>query len=460
MGASSLAMTLYHGSPLWTQNLLSSLRGYQLRRLRYGGIFLSVLESLAESQWFSAEEIAALQEERLRQTVRHAYQSVPYYHELFASLGLSPADIRSAADLAKLPILSKETVRRHFPQFISSAVPRRSIRFYRTSGSTGAPLPLACDAATVQTDWAHMWHTHRMFGVDYTARGAHFPGKTIVPADQKTPPFWRSNRLANQEIFSVFHIGPKTAASYLDELGRWMPEYWYGYPSAMALLCKHAEAIGRVCLPPPRAIFAGSERVYPRDRDTMMRVAQCRVMSGYGSQEYVCRILECDRGVFHLHPEFGIAEIVDEDGQPAVSGRLIATGFANRVMPLIRYDTGDLAQWADGTCVCGRQSPLVADILGRTHDCIVTPDGRTLGHVPLVHVLSCNVLEGQLYQPDRDTLVVRIVKQCSFTSKDEADILKSLRQQVGASMKLRCEYLDVLPRTAAGKLRTVVSDVR
>jgi phenylacetate-CoA ligase len=261
-------------------------------------------------------------------------------------------------------------------------------------------------------------------------------------------------------MFSVFHISRATVNEFMDELDRWCPDYWGGYPSAMSLLCKHAARMGRACESRPKAIFAGSEKVYPDDREAMRRVAGCSVMSGYGSREYVCRILECERGTFHADPEYGIVEIVGDDGEPARSGRLIATGFANRVMPLIRYDTGDLASWAEGECECGRESLTVSEIMGRIEDCIVTADGRTIGRISGACLGSANVIESQIYQPDPQTIVMRIVRDRKYGAKDELTILRGLRAKLGSSLAIRFEYTDALPRTPGGKLRAVVSDVR
>ncbi len=455
----SAGMNVYWRSPLWIQNMLSSIKGYQLRRLRYGGIFKEELERLEKSQWMSASDFANLQTDMLRQTIQHAYENVPYYRELLDTLSLKSSDFVSLADLQKLPILTKATVRQNLGRFISKQAPLMSIIYYRTSGSTGTAMPLACNAEAIQKDWAVMWRANRRFGVDFTARGAHFPGKIIVPPSQQSPPFWRSNTFANQKIFSVFHISNSNVAHYIDELDRWAPDYWYGYASAMSLLCKHAKRIGRLCNPPPKAIFAGSEKVYPTDREVMMEVGRCKVMSGYGSQEYVCRIMECEAGSFHIDSEYGTVEIVGDDGEPSTTGRLVATGFANKVMPLIRYYTGDLAKWAEGQCTCGRESPRVAEIIGRMEDSILTPDGRTIGHGILVHLVSLNVIESQLYQPDRHTIVMRIVKDRRYTSDDEKLIERALRAKLGTSMDILFHYMDVLPRTSAGKVRAIVSDV-
>jgi len=454
-----ISMKIYSYSPIWVQNILSSLKGYQLRKLRYGGIFKEELEKLDRSQWWPKEDLIYQQNENLQKTIQYAYKNVQYYKELFDTLKLVPSDFRTIEDLQKLPILTKKIVRIHFNKFISTSVPKNSIIHYSTSGSTGSPLPLACDAATIQKDWAIMWRANRRFGVDYTARGAHFPGKVIVPSTQYNPPFWRSNSFANQKIFSVYHIGPNTVNHYLDELDRWAPDYWYGYSSAMSLISKYALQIGRRCSSPPKAIFAGSEKVYPDDRKAMMKVGQCKVMSGYGSQEYVCRIMECEKGSFHVDTEYGIAEIIGDDGLPAKSGRLVATGFANKVMPLIRYDTGDLSEWYDGQCPCGRKSPRIKEIIGRIEDYITMFDGRTIGRLSSVVLVSKNVIESQIYQPDLHTIVIRIVKDKNYTLKDEAAILKALREKVGSLVDIRCVYVDALPKTSSGKLRAIVSDV-
>ena len=85
------------------------------------------------------------QGERLRSLIRHAYETVPYYHELFSSLRLRPEDIKTPEHLKLLPIITKETVVINKPKMLSTAVPRKELVPVHTSGTTGTALAILVD---------------------------------------------------------------------------------------------------------------------------------------------------------------------------------------------------------------------------------------------------------------------------------------------------------------------------
>jgi len=87
----------------------------------------------------SRDEIAALQLERLRWSLRHAYDNVPHYKAKFDAVGVRPDDLKSLADLAKFPFTTKQDLRANYP-FGMFAVPREKLaRVHASSGTTGKP---------------------------------------------------------------------------------------------------------------------------------------------------------------------------------------------------------------------------------------------------------------------------------------------------------------------------------
>src|ERR1044071_3111040 len=135
--ASSWKEKIYPRLPVALQNVACSLQGRGQRKLRYGGEFRQLLDWLEQSQWWSAAEAQAYQEEQLRKLVAHAYRSVPFYRRRFDELKLKPDDIRTVADLHKLPILTKEEVRNHFREMVASDFSPAQMVFCHTSGTTG-----------------------------------------------------------------------------------------------------------------------------------------------------------------------------------------------------------------------------------------------------------------------------------------------------------------------------------
>ena len=98
------------------------------------------LRELEESQWWPRDRILELQNRRLRELVRYAYDRVPYYRHVFEQKGLKSEDIKSSADLPKLPVLTKRVIRENFKQMMAHGFPSREKVLSRTGGSTGEPL--------------------------------------------------------------------------------------------------------------------------------------------------------------------------------------------------------------------------------------------------------------------------------------------------------------------------------
>ena len=98
------------------------------------------LRKLNSSQWWSRDQIENHQNEELRKLVTHAYNSVPYYRDLFIKLKLTPTDIQNKEDLEKIPILTKDTIKREgISRFLSDIYPIQKLIKNSSSGSTGEP---------------------------------------------------------------------------------------------------------------------------------------------------------------------------------------------------------------------------------------------------------------------------------------------------------------------------------
>ena len=138
----SVTERIYPYLPVFLQNAACWYYGQKEYRLRFGREFEARLQQLVNSEKWSAGEIEAYQNEKLRLLVRNAYETVPYYRERWKALKISPEDIRNREDLQKLPILTKEEVSQHADQFISEKMRRRELVARHTSGTTGKALLL------------------------------------------------------------------------------------------------------------------------------------------------------------------------------------------------------------------------------------------------------------------------------------------------------------------------------
>jgi phenylacetate-CoA ligase len=201
----------------------------------------------------------------------------------------------------------------------------------------------------------------------------------------------------------------------------------------------------------------GAETVLPHQRRAIEEAFETEVADQYGACEHCGNISECEEHRYHVDMEFGIIEFVPAADLPSGSHRIICTALHNPVMPLIRYDIGDLASVSDTPCPCGRKSTVVSRIDGRIEAYIVTPDGRRLGRLDFLFKDTANIVEAQLVQATPDTVTAKIVRGRNYSARDEADLLASMRRYLGDEIAIEFEYLAEIPRGRNGKFRQIVS---
>jgi len=449
----------YRRSPVLAQNAMATAFGVRERWRRYGGKFRAYCDEVDRGQWLTEEELAQVQAERLRAMVAFSAACVPYYRTLFEDLGITPDDIRSADDLACLPVLQKETVRASPEAFRPEVLGERAL-VQTTGGTTGTPLRCWVTASALQYSYAaYEVRFRRWAGVALGDRMASINGRTIVPSDQVGPPFWRHNLAFNQLYLSAYHLTDENLPSYVRRLERYQPEVLVGYVSSVHLLADHINRHGLVGAVRPRAVLLSSETLFPWMRVEIERAFGCKAHDGYGLGELAAFATECSRGGMHVSPEYGVVEAVEVDGEK----HLVATGLFNRAMPLLRYDTGDVVDLASPSrrCDCGRELPLVDALLGRADDYVCTPDGRSVGPAPLSLAFQGvpGIREAQIRQDDVTSIVVSLVVGPSYGVDEQARLERELRERLGAALAIEYAQVDVIPRTAWGKRRLVDSRV-
>lgn len=432
--------------------------GYRLRQQRYGSMYRQELEFLRSSDKQSKEVLKTIQEERLKMLLTHAIQHVPHYRELAKSKRFGPQDVNIENIAEFFPILDTREVRSNPERFASEAFSRREVLVASTSGTSGSPLRVVRSRSAIEKNYAFFARFLEWHGISPFSRSATFAGRTLVSADRNKPPFWRRNPAMNNVQFSSYHISLDTIASYIDMLNQFQPEFIDAYPSAIYALAKAMVTSGTRLKTPPTLIMTSSETLLPTQRMIIEEAFQCPVRDQYGAVEMAFFAGQCEHGNYHFAQEYGIVEFVPESkpsGEAMAS--VVATGFLNLAMPLIRYKIGDLVD--DHTacsCQCGRNSTTVKSIMGRLDDVILTPDGREIGRLSPVFKEAPEILECQVIQTELDYITLRAVPIPGSSPDAAAPIVRALQSRLPANMRISVELVDRLDRGANGKLRTVV----
>jgi phenylacetate-CoA ligase len=346
----------YERSPQGFRDLLATARGAWQRQQRYGAHFRGYRLSLEESQWWTLDEMAMAIGERLRRFVHRAATTVPYYRDLFLHLDVSPERIRDVADLRRVPLLDRETVRQEHARLKPETEDADAVTLLRTPGPEKGALSVPISQECFEREWAFRWQQLAWRGIHPGERIATLVDDPLVVMLGPEPPFWVTNYAESEMIFSYRRLSEKTIPIYAKKLAEWQPALIHGAPSALEMLAIGLRDMGDTSVR-PRAVVAEGETMTWEQRAAIEMQFKCKVAYFYSSAEMVAHVAECEHGSLHVRPEHSLVELLNERGGPAVPGEpaeIVGTGFGNISFPLIRYRTGDGAVLAERPCVCNR----------------------------------------------------------------------------------------------------------
>lgn len=454
LGMSHLIERTYAASPVWMQNVLLSVYGAVLRRRRYGGQQRRNLASIRDAPWIPPGAQSEQQLTRLNQLLQHARREVPFY-----AARIPQRPLAALSEIATLPVLSKREVIDADRALLARDEARRPLLSVHTGGTTGTPLTVHCTRSALQRNYAFFARFLESAGLPARSRVATFAGRVIVPGERAAPPYWRFNLPGRAMLCSSYHIGPATLEGYADALAKYQPTFIDAYPSSIAPIARHLLRSGDVRIR-PRAVITSSETLSAEDAMTISNAFACPVFDHYGSAEMVALITQCREGSYHVNSDYGVLELLQGNRAVAVGeeGDIVATGFINPAMPLIRYRTGDRAiRGPDDACACGSSFPRLAAVLGRADDVLVTPEGHHVGRLDPIFKTVGALDATRIVQDANDHVRVEIVSARDLSTPELESLHAQLRSRLGPTMRIDFLRVPRLERTIGGKLRAVVN---
>lgn len=428
----------------------NQIKYYFKKFIRQGITFKQILRDLQESQYFSAEQLEEMQNQKLKDIIEHCYKNVPYYREIFDKLNLKPEDIKTKKDLEKLPLLDKHIVIKNYGKLIAKNKNKFFCNIGQTSGTTGTPLNLRRDYHSINFENAIV---NRFYSnvADLKSKKITLRGEIIVPIKRQKPPFWKYNQANNELLMSSYHLSNKTAKIFIDKIKHFNPQIIYAYPSAIYLLAQHFDNLQEKIK--IDAIFTSSEKLETEKREFIEKVFNCKIYDWYGQAERVAAISQCEGGAYHIIEDYSIVETVEtENGL-----ELVGTNLENYIMPLLRYRTGDIVELEESGCPCGRHFRKISKIQGRKADYITTENG--LKFVAFNHIPRGvdNLIELQFVQEKIGELTINITTNGRFREEDRQKLIKNTLEHTDLNMNVIINEMDEIPRGANGKFESVVN---
>ena len=415
------------------------------------------LRKLEKSQWFTRAEIERNQEQKLQALIRHAYKNVPYYHHIFRERGIRPEDIKTKADLGKIPLLTKDIIRNHFDELVAVNIPDSQRIAVHSSGSTGEPMKYYIDKATYSAGWAQ---TFRCWGWAGYRLGEPYVKISLNPRNS----LYKKSQdiLMNTKYIYASGITEANISQKISEIKQFNPKIIRGYASYLYLLAKNMEKNGITYS--GATLATTGDMLYPGYRKSLEQQFNCKVFDGYGG-EGTTAAFECEAHEgLHICEEDVLVEFLsnNEKAAPGELANIVLTNLNNYAMPFIRYDIRDLGTYSDDVCSCGRKMALMKSIEGRDADIVVTPGGDYL--VVQFFTVLFKYFEGvdqfQIVQESLNELRVKIIRNEKFRETELTQIHDKIQERMGTSVKIRIEFVEDIPLYGrSGKRRFVISHV-
>lgn len=430
-----------------------AIRAALAELFREGPAFRRVLAELESHQGSDPRQIRAYQEQALERVFLWC-RGARYYAARMPGWGL--ANGAPLERLARVPLLEKETLRRHSAEFRVGGWRGLVCREGHTSGTTGTPIHCWRDGRSIVFENAALWRVFRWAGVRLDDRRAVMRGDLAVPASRRAPPFWK--QVSPKLLYlSSYHLAPQNIGSYVEALRRFAPAAIHAYPSSAALVAAWFAERGETM--PLKAVLTSSETLLDSQRELLEKAFRAPVIDYYGNAERTAMLARCERGAYHVMWDYAVTEFLAGDGEEP---EIVGTPLMNRAMPLLRYRSGDRAERAPSgeRCPCGRTFPVCGRPEGRRDLYIVTPDGRKIGRMDHVFKGLEHIREAQIAQTAIDRVVLRVSPDPLFGEAERRRLLRQTSERVGPDVTVTLEIVERIPRGPQGKFAAIVSELR
>ena len=412
---------------------------------------------LDESQGWRREELENFRDEKLRKLIIHCYQNVPYYRHTMDKERLRPTDIRAAGDLSKLPVLTKDTLRKHWKALRAQNIPEKHVSIVSTGGTTGEPIRV-CKDRECQA-WENMCAARGWSwgGLQATEPRIRLLGGSLGIAKPGIKAGFRT-ALRGDLVLPAFELRQSTATTYFDKIRKSKCRFLVGYASAIYRLAVLAKDMGEEL--GFAAVFPTAELMLPDWEKVIRQVFKCAVLPFYGCGEVNSLGFYVAKSNAYLIPEeHALIEVMRGDSSTGLSGDgpFLITNLDNYAMPIVRYANGDAGKIIPAI----ESSPfsMIERLDGRFNSFLMTDSGDLIPGTIGTHIfrLCTSVKKYQIIQAEPLRVVIRVSPKDGFCKDEEDLVLRLFAEHLGRRMKINIEKVDNIPSPPSGKSVFVIN---
>jgi phenylacetate-CoA ligase len=389
--------------------------------------------------------------------INRALSVIPYYRQHYGSLRIQSIEQFEET----FGFIDKDTILGNFDGFIDPGADLSEYDQGTTGGTSGKPLRLIAPKNRYVIEMATMHSLWGRAGYDFSPRAVirnHKLGKNKK---------FEVNPITREVIFDGFRLEADYFEQIYDAIRRLELRFIHCYPSTAfefsTFLLERGCDTSFI-----KAFLSGSENIFDYQVDLIQNRLGLRFYNWYGHSEKLILAGYCEHtNLYHVEPTYGYFELIDEAGRPIREpggiGEMVGTGFHNPVMPLIRYRTGDFAEFAGDYCpACRRRVTLLKNIKGRwSGDKLFNADGTYLTTTALnLHSDLYSIINGMQYvQEKKGEIKILIIKSPQYEERHEQELYSHFREKFKTSTVILIEYVDKLRKLPNGKFVHIISTV-
>ncbi|MDP8240576.1 MAG: hypothetical protein P9X24_15900 [Candidatus Hatepunaea meridiana] len=392
------------------------------------------------------QKTVEMSELRCQNLLQEACRNVPYYKEF------SDDVIR----LEDFPILQKSQIRANYNAFFSTRFKRGSLIPVTTSGSYGTPFTFWLTKQRKARQVAEVIYFGKWAG--YSVGQKHAYVRVIHKSGLK-------KFIQNEILMSPIIMDDAWLQEQRILLKKKRVKIIIGYPTAIGSLAAFCYKNGdnASCFN-VTGIITTSEPILPNTREIIKNTFNCSILSRYSSEELGVIAQECPIcGNYHLNIASLIVEMLDlnydKPAQIGQLGRIVVTDLFSHAMPLIRYDTGDIAIKASSKS-CTFNTPVMDSVQGRSIEMIYSVNGNPISPFSINGAMRDidNIIQFQFIQVKASVYTIRLNVLPDFNY--ESIILQRMHNILGNTATVNIEYVSDIPPLLSGKRPYIINELK
>ena len=356
----------------------------------------------------TSKEISDYQFKKLKKLLISSNLNVPYYNKLFKKINFNPlTDFKSLNDLKKIPILEQEVVRKNPREFINKK--SKNYSSLNTSGTSGQPFTALVDDAHWVVEQAVIWRQWKSFGYKFRDKIALL--RSYAP--EKNDTLIKVDYLRNFIYYSPYHLSDENCADFYKDMVRREIKFLRGYPSSIKIFTSYCKR-NQLKINSLKGVFLASETLLENDKKYIKDYFNVPVINHYGLAECVVMIgnIFSDKHLYN-YDDYGYLELIKYGNKI----NIIGTNLNNHAMPLIRYNTNDMALIDPNDEDKKIKLKQIKSITGRQNEYIITNKEK----IPLTNIYTIfskhqNIAKWQIVQRRINKLDVLLL--CAENDKD------------------------------------------